>query len=75
MMSLGGDAWVRKDMMVAGDPRGPRGMTHSPNTPLVTNGVIGDPRPSIPEIGTRYLELKVANAVAQIRVLAADATR
>ena len=44
MMYLGGDAWVRRDKMVAGDPMLPPGATRDPNTPLVDNGVIGDPR-------------------------------
>src|SRR5215831_9326680 len=37
MMYLGGDAWVRKDKMVAGDP--PPGTPRDPNVPLVNNGV------------------------------------
>jgi creatinine amidohydrolase/Fe(II)-dependent formamide hydrolase-like protein len=71
MMYLGGDAWVRKDKMVAGDPWLPPGTPRDPNTPLVNNGVIGDPRPSTPEMGKRYFDMKTKNAVAQIRALIA----
>jgi len=44
MMYLGGDAWVRKDKMVAGDPVLPAGVRPDP-TPQVNNGVRGDPAP------------------------------
>jgi creatinine amidohydrolase len=75
MMYLGGDAWIRKDKMVAGDPLLPPGVTRDPNTPLVNNGVIGDPRPSTPEIGKRYFDLKTKNAVAQIQAMVAAASK
>ena len=71
MMYLGGDAWVRKDKMVAGDPMLPPGTPREANTPLVDNGVIGDPRPSTPEMGKRYFDMKTKNAVAQIQALIA----
>jgi creatinine amidohydrolase len=73
MMYLGGDAWVRKDKMVAGDPLLPPGTPRDPNLPLVDNGIIGDPRPSTPEIGKLYFDMKTKNAVAQIRALIAAA--
>jgi len=75
MMHLGGDAWVRKDKMVAGDPLLPPGTPRNPNMPLVDNGVIGDPRPSTPEMGKRYFDLKTKNAVAQIQALIASASK
>src|SRR5215470_448914 len=71
MMYLGGDAWVRKDKMVAGDPLLPPGTSRDPNTPLVDNGIIGDPRPSTPEMGKLYFDMKTKNAVAQIRAMIA----
>ncbi len=71
MMYLGGDAWVRKDKMVAGDPLLPPGTPQDPNIPLVDNGVIGDPRPSTPEMGKRYFDMKTKNAVAQIQAMIA----
>jgi creatinine amidohydrolase/Fe(II)-dependent formamide hydrolase-like protein len=74
MMYLGGDAWVRKDKMVAGDPLLPPGTPRDPNVPLVDNGIIGDPRPSTPEIGKLYFDMKTKNAVAQIRALIAAAS-
>jgi len=75
MMYLGGDAWVRKDKMVAGDPLLPPGTPRDPNTPLVDNGVIGDPRPSTPEMGKRYFDMKTKNAVAQIQAMIAAASK
>jgi creatinine amidohydrolase len=75
MMYLGGDQWVRKDKMVAGDPMLRPGETRDPNTPLVNNGVIGDPRPSTPEMGKRYFDLKTKNAVAQIQAMIAAASK
>jgi creatinine amidohydrolase len=75
MMHLGGDAWVRKDKMVAGDPLLPPGTQRDPNTPPVDNGIIGDPRPSTPEMGKHYFEMKTKNAVAQIQALIAGASK
>jgi creatinine amidohydrolase len=75
MMYLGGDAWVRKDKMVAGDPLLPPGTPRDPNTPLVDNGIIGDPRPSTPEMGKRYFDMKTKNAVAQIQAIIAGASK
>jgi creatinine amidohydrolase/Fe(II)-dependent formamide hydrolase-like protein len=73
MMYLGGDGWVRKEKMVAGDPWLPPGATRDPKVPLVDNGIIGDPRPSTPEMGKRYFDLKTKNAVAQIQAMIAAA--
>jgi creatinine amidohydrolase/Fe(II)-dependent formamide hydrolase-like protein len=75
MMYLGGDAWVRKDKMVAGDPLLPPGTPRDPNTPLVNNGITGDPRPSTPEMGKRYFDMKTKNAVAQIQAMIAAASK
>jgi creatinine amidohydrolase/Fe(II)-dependent formamide hydrolase-like protein len=75
MMYLGGDQWIRKDKMVAGDPMLWPGETRNPNTPRVNNGVIGDPRPSTPEMGKRYFDLKTKNAVAQIQAMIAAAAK
>jgi len=54
LMFLGGDAYVRKDKLVAGNG---------------DNGVTGDPRPSTPEMGKIFFDMQVRNAVAQIRTL------
>ena len=75
MIYLGGDGWVRKDKMVAGDPLLPPGTPRDPNTPLVDNGVIGDPRPSTPEMGKRYFDMKTKNTVAQIQAMIAGASK
>ena len=75
MMYLGGDAWVRKDKLVAGDPVLPPGTQRDAKTPRVNNGVTGDPRPSTPEIGKRYFDLQTKNAVAQIQALIAAASQ
>ena len=75
MMHLGGDAWVRKDKMVAGDPVLPAGVRPDPNTPQVNNGVRGDPRPSTPEMGKLYFDLKTKNAVTQIQAIIAAASK
>jgi creatinine amidohydrolase len=75
MMYLGGDAWVREDKMVAGDPLLPPGAPRDANTPLVDNGIIGDPRPSTPEMGKRYFDMKTKNAVAQIHAMIAAASK
>jgi creatinine amidohydrolase/Fe(II)-dependent formamide hydrolase-like protein len=74
MMYLGGNAWIRKDKLVAGDPVLPPGAQRDPNTPRVNNGVTGDPRLSTPEIGKRYFEMQTKNAVAQIQALIAAAS-
>ncbi len=44
LMYLGGDAYVRKDRLAAGDGK---------------NGVVGDARPSTPELGKRVFDMKV----------------
>jgi creatinine amidohydrolase len=75
MMYLGADGWVRKDKMVAGDPVLPPGAPRDPNTPRVNNGIIGDPRPSTPEMGKLYFEMKTKNAVAQIQAMIAAASK
>jgi creatinine amidohydrolase len=52
LMYLGGGDWVRKGKMVAGTKE---------------NGIDGDPRPSTPEIGKTFYEMKVSAAVEEIR--------
>jgi creatinine amidohydrolase len=74
LMFLGGDAFVRKNKLVAGDPVIPPGQQADPTKPRVNNGVTGDPRPSTPEIGKLFFDLQVKNAVAQIRRLIGPAS-
>jgi creatinine amidohydrolase/Fe(II)-dependent formamide hydrolase-like protein len=58
LMYLGGDDYVRKDKLAAGDGK---------------NGISGDARPSTPELGRRYFEIKVSAGVEEIRRLVAQA--
>jgi creatinine amidohydrolase len=71
LMYLGGDSYVRKDKLVAGDPVLPAGQQPDPAKPRVDNGVTGDPRPATPQFGKLFFDMQVANAVAQIRSLIA----
>jgi creatinine amidohydrolase len=52
LMYLGGDTYVRKDKLAAGDGK---------------NGIVGDSRPSTPELGKRVFDMKVEYAVADIQ--------
>jgi len=56
LMYLGGDAFVRRDRLVAGSP---------------DNGITGDPRPSSAELGKRVFDMKVEYGVEEIRRLVA----
>ena len=61
LMYLGGDKYIRRDKIVAGDPvLGPK---------RVNNGVTGDPRPSTPEIGKRLFDMRVAYVVEDVQRL------
>lgn len=71
----GREQWIRSIYKTtAGDPVLPPGQQPDPNVPRVNNGVTGDPRPSTPEIGKMYFEMRVNNAVAQINRLIAART-
>jgi creatinine amidohydrolase/Fe(II)-dependent formamide hydrolase-like protein len=66
----GPEQWVRNIYKTTlGDPVLPPGQKPDPKAPLVNNGVTGDPRPSTPEIGKVYVEMKVNDSVAQITKL------
>ncbi|MFL6590496.1 MAG: creatininase family protein [Chthoniobacterales bacterium] len=69
LMYLGGDTYVRRDKLVAGDPLLEPRQKPDRERPLVDNGVVGDPRPSTPEMGKVFFDVKVRNAVDQIRSL------
>jgi creatinine amidohydrolase/Fe(II)-dependent formamide hydrolase-like protein len=60
LMYLGGDAYLRKDKIVAGDPVLAPGQKRDLNVPLVNNGIQGDPRGSTPELGKRAIDIKIA---------------
>jgi creatinine amidohydrolase len=69
------ELWVRNIYKTTvGDPVLPPGQRPDPKVPRVNNGVQGDPRPSTPEIGKLAVEMKVNNAVAEIRKLIAAKT-
>ena len=64
------ESWVRTIYKTTvGDPVLPPGQRADPKAPRVNNGVTGDPRPSTPEIGKLAVDMKVNNAVAEIRKL------
>jgi creatinine amidohydrolase/Fe(II)-dependent formamide hydrolase-like protein len=70
MLYLGGDAWVRKDLIktALGDPVPPAGQRQAdPNVPHVNNGITGDARRSTAELGKMVFDMKVDYAVKQIR--------
>ncbi len=75
LMFLGGDSYVRRDKLVAGDPVLAPGQQPDTAKPRVDNGVTGDPRPSTPEFGKLFFDIQVRNAVAQIRSLIASAPK
>ena len=71
----GPEQWVRNIYKTTpGDPVLAPGEKPDPNAPRVNNGVTGDPRPSTPEIGKVFVEMKVNNAAAQINRLIAAKT-
>jgi creatinine amidohydrolase len=69
LMYLGGDKYVRKNKIVAGDPVLPAGQQRDPKVPLLHNGIEGDPRGSTSELGKLSFDTKVADAVEQIQRL------
>lgn len=74
LMFLGGDLYIRKDKLVAGNPE--PGHQVEPNKPMIDdNGINGDPRPSTQELGKMFFDIKVRNAVAQIRSLIGSAAK
>jgi creatinine amidohydrolase len=71
MLYLGGDAWVRKDLIktALGDPVQEPGTPRDPNVQRVNNGISGDGRRSSAELGKRAFDMKIDYAVKQIRSL------
>jgi len=70
MMYLGGDAWVRKDLVATalGDPVPRAGEPQpNPNAPRINNGISGDARRSSAALGKMMFEMKVDYAVKQIQ--------
>ncbi|WP_080507695.1 creatininase family protein [Bryobacter aggregatus] len=74
MLYIGGDSgWVRKELIATALGDAPRKPGEAPNAneKRVRNGISGDARRSTPELGKRFLDLKVDLAVKQIRSLSA----
>jgi len=70
MLYLGGDTWVRKDLIATalGDPVARPGEPRpDPNAPRVNNGILGDGRRSSAELGKMVFDIRVDYAVKQIR--------
>jgi len=76
MLYLGGDTWVRKDLIATalGDPPlSPGRPPADPNRPRINNGILGDGRRSSAELGKMFFDMKVEYAVKQIRQFLAEA--
>lgn len=72
LLYLEGDRpWIRRELIATavGDPVPKPGEPRDASAKRVHNGIVGDARPSTPEIGRRVVDLKVNYAVAQIRRL------
>jgi creatinine amidohydrolase len=77
MLYLGGDAWVRKDLIktALGDPVLPPGQRRDASAPRVNNGITGDARRSSAALGKMQFDMKVDYAVKQIRELLSGITK
>ena len=71
MLYLGGDVWVRKDLIktALGDPVRQPGQPRDSTAQRVNNGISGDARRSSAELGKKVFDMKVDYAVKQIRSL------
>jgi creatinine amidohydrolase len=71
MLYLGGDLWVRKDLIktALGDPIRQPGQPRDSSAQRVNNGITGDARRSTAELGKKVFDMKVDYAVKQIRSL------
>jgi creatinine amidohydrolase/Fe(II)-dependent formamide hydrolase-like protein len=69
MLYLGGDTWVRRDLIktALGDPPRVPGQQADPNATRVNNGITGDARRSTAELGKMAFDIKVDYAVRQIQ--------
>ena len=71
MLYLGGDSWVRKDLIktALGDPVRQPGQPRDSTATRVNNGISGDARRSTAELGKKVFDMKIDYAVKQIRSL------
>jgi creatinine amidohydrolase len=69
MMYLGGDTWVRKDLIptALGDPPAAAGQPRDRDAPRINNGITGDARRSSEALGKMVFDMKVDYAVRQIQ--------
>jgi creatinine amidohydrolase/Fe(II)-dependent formamide hydrolase-like protein len=67
----GNQHWIRKELLptALGDPPRKPGEPRDPNAKRVGNGISGDARRSSYALGKRFIDLKVADGVAQIQEL------
>jgi creatinine amidohydrolase/Fe(II)-dependent formamide hydrolase-like protein len=63
--------WIRKELLptALGDPPRKPGEPRDPNAKRINNGISGDARRSSYALGKRFIDLKVADGVAQIQDL------
>jgi creatinine amidohydrolase/Fe(II)-dependent formamide hydrolase-like protein len=73
MLYLGGDAWVRKELVSSalGDPVATPGQPRAATR--VNNGITGDARRSSADLGKMLFDIKVDYAVKQIQGFLAQA--
>jgi creatinine amidohydrolase len=71
MLYLGGDVWVRKDLIktAVGDPVRQPSQPRDSTAQRVNNGITGDARRSSAELGKKAFDMKIDYAVKQIRAL------
>ena len=67
----GNQRWIRKELLptALGDPPRKPGEPRDPNAKRINNGISGDARRSSYALGKRFIDLKVADGVAQIQEL------
>jgi creatinine amidohydrolase len=67
----GNQRWIRKELLptAVGDPPRKPGEPRDSNAKQIKNGISGDARRSSYALGKRFIELKVADGVAQIQEL------
>ena len=70
MLYLGGDIWVRRDLLKTAVGEATPGAGRGPNASR--NGILGDARRSSAELGKIFFDMKVDFAVAQIRRFEGD---
>jgi len=67
----GNQRWIRKELLPSalGDAPRKQGEPRDPNAKRINNGISGDARRSSYALGKRFIDLKVADGVAQIQQL------